>query len=103
MSSQSGVGAISAAGVAAVSPDSSGAPAPGTPEELEYFKEIHEKFIEMKKKLGEPTENLSFDRFKGTLEKNRDALIARYQCRAVAFKVYDKEGKASLKAIPVRS
>jgi len=86
-----------------VSAEDAKAPLPGTPDELVYFKETYEKFMILKKKLGEPAENLSFDRFKDTLEKNRDALIARYQCKAVAFQVYEKAGKASLKALPIRS
>jgi hypothetical protein len=29
-------------------------------------------------------------------------LIAKYQCRTVRFQVYEKDGKAALKATPVR-
>jgi hypothetical protein len=92
--------------------DAPAAPAPsaGSPmklrspeEEQRYFKTIYEEFIVLKQKLGEPTEQLTFERFLGTIKKNRDTLIARYKCQQVEFQVYEKEGKASLKAIPVKS
>jgi hypothetical protein len=37
-----------------------------------------------------------------TLKKNRDALMSRHGVKRVKFSVYVKEGKASLKATPVR-
>jgi hypothetical protein len=77
--------------------------APSAEEEQAYFKTIYEKFIALKKQLGEPTEQLTFERFLGTIKKNRDTLVARYKCEQVQFEVYEKDGKASLKAIPVRS
>ena len=68
-----------------------------------YFRKVHEDFVSLKKKLGEPVEGLTFERFEITLKKNRDALVARYGCKSVKFNVYEKDGKASLKAIPVKS
>jgi hypothetical protein len=46
---------------------------------------------------------LTFERFEVTLKKNRDAFKARYGCQAVKFNVYEKDGKASLKAIPMKN
>ena len=85
-----------------------GAPAPAAAgpseaEEKAYFQQIHKEFVAMKQKLGEPTEQLTFERFEVTLKKNRDALKARYGCQSVKFNVYEKDGKASLKATPVKS
>jgi len=71
-------------------------------EELAYFKQIHAEFVALKQKLGEPLEQLTYERFEVTLKKNRDALKARYGCKAVKFQVYEKDGKASLKATPVQ-
>lgn len=74
-----------------------------SPEEEEaYFKEIHKEFVALKQKLGEDTEQLTFERFEVTLKKNRDTLMARYGCKSVKFQVYEKDGKASLKATPVK-
>jgi len=60
------------------------------------------EFLALKTKLGEPTAQLTFERFEVTLKKNRDALKARYGCKAVKFQVYEKDGKASLKATPIQ-
>ena len=67
-----------------------------------YFRQIFEKFVETKKQCGERTDNLQFERFTQTLRRNRAALVERYGCRTVRFQVYVKDGKAALKATPVR-
>ena len=56
----------------------------------------------MKKQCGEPTETLTFDKFKGTLERNKSALVSRHNCTGVKFTVYVKDGKAALRAAPVK-
>ena len=67
------------------------------------FRKVFEEFIAMKKKCGEPTASLTFDKFKTKLEKNRSELIAKHGCKQVRFQVYIKDGKAALKATPVKS
>ncbi len=84
-------------------PQKMSSPPPMTPEEeQEYFHKIYNEFISLKKKLDEPTDQLSFERFFGTVKKNRDMLVARYGCSQVKFRVYEKDGKASLKATPFK-
>jgi hypothetical protein len=68
-----------------------------------YFREVFEDFLELKRKCGEPLENLTFDKFAAKLRANRDQLIAKYNCKSVKFQVYVKDGKAALKATPVKS
>jgi hypothetical protein len=68
-----------------------------------HFKETYERFLEMRKRCGEPTSDLAFDRFLQKLAKNREGLIKKYNCRTVRFQVYEKDGKAALKATPVRA
>lgn len=63
---------------------------------------VYEEFIRTKKQCGEPTDGLTFEKFQHTLRKNRDALIQRHGCKKVRFSVYVKEGRASLKATPVK-
>jgi hypothetical protein len=63
---------------------------------------VYEEFIRTKRECGEPTDGLTFEKFQQTLKKNRDALIQRHGCKRVKFSVYVKEGRASLKATPVR-
>lgn len=63
---------------------------------------VYEDFLRTKKECGEPTDGLTFEKFQQTLRKNRDALMQRHGCKRVKFSVYVKEGRASLKATPVR-
>jgi len=63
---------------------------------------VYEDFIRTKKQCGEPTDGLTFEKFTHTLKKNRDALMQRHACKRVKFSVYVKEGRASLKATPVK-
>jgi hypothetical protein len=63
---------------------------------------VYEDFLRTKRQCNEPTDGLTFEKFQHTLRKNRDALIQRHGCKRVKFSVYVKDGKASLKATPVR-
>jgi hypothetical protein len=63
---------------------------------------VYDDFVRTKKQCGEPTDGLTFEKFQTTLKKNRDALMQRHSCKRVRFSVYVKEGRASLKATPVR-
>ncbi|MEO8875012.1 MAG: MXAN_5187 family protein [Polyangiaceae bacterium] len=71
-------------------------------EETRDWLQVYEAFIRTKKQCGEPTDGLSFEKFQHTLKKNRDALIQRHGCKTVRFSVYVKDGRASLKATPVK-
>lgn len=87
-----------AAGVSQPSSKSEGKP---TGEDA-HFKEVFDKFVATKKQCGEPTAGLTLDRFAVKLRKNTTDLKARYKCRSVKFQVYVKNGKAALKATPVK-
>jgi hypothetical protein len=63
---------------------------------------VYDEFLRVKKQCDEPTEGLSFEKFQNTLRKNRDALVQRHNCKRVRFSVYVKDGRASLKATPVK-
>jgi hypothetical protein len=73
------------------------------PEDMAHFKETYERFVDMRRQCGEPTGDLVFERFVAKLRKNREGLISKYNCRTVRFQVYEKDGKAALKATPVRA
>ena len=64
--------------------------------------EIFNQYVAMKQQCGEPTAGLTLEKFKVTLDKYRDTLTKQHNCRAVRFSVYAKDGKAQLKASPVR-
>ena len=56
----------------------------------------------MKKSCGEPIAGLTLAKFADKLVKNRDDLMTKTGCSEVRFTVYVKDGKAALKATPVK-
>jgi hypothetical protein len=77
-------------------------PAMGEGDEQAHWREVFEEFVARKKECNEPTDSLTYDKFVGTLQKHKEQLITRTGCRTVRFQVYIKDGKATLKASPVR-
>ncbi len=71
-------------------------------EEAAYIREVYEKFIELKQQCGEDTSKLTLERFGAKLRRNRKNLIQRFGCKTVKFQVYVKDGKAALKATPIK-
>lgn len=80
------------------------AAAPGTVEvdEEAHWQQVFQDFLRTRASCGEQTEGLTYERFRLKLEGNKAALVAKYACKTVKFQVYVKEGKAALKATPVR-
>ncbi len=74
----------------------------GGADEDTHFRQVFEEFLAAKQQCGEPTETLTVERFLVKLRGNRDDLVARFACRTVRFTVYIKDGKAALKATPVK-
>lgn len=67
------------------------------------FQRVFDDFLTLKKKCGESTANLTFDKFTSKLKKNRQALMSKHGCKEVKFQVYIKDGRAALKATPVKA
>ncbi|HJX54040.1 MAG TPA: MXAN_5187 family protein [Polyangia bacterium] len=72
-------------------------------DEMAHFQQVFEEYIALRGKCGESTTSVSADKFLAKLKSNRDQLVAKYNCRTARFSVYVKEGKAAIKATPVRS
>jgi hypothetical protein len=71
-------------------------------EERSEWLAVFDDFVRTKRQCGEPVDGLTFEKFARKLKENRDALVLRHACRRVRFSVYVKDGRASLKAVPVR-
>jgi hypothetical protein len=71
-------------------------------EQEAHFREVYEQFVATKKQCGEPIEGLTYEKFAATLRKNRDQILKRHDAKKVRFTVYVKDGKAALKATPIR-
>jgi len=67
-----------------------------------HIRVVFDDYVATRAKCGEPTLGLSVDKFRTKLEANRQQLVAKYGCRTARFSVYVKDGKAAIKATPVR-
>jgi hypothetical protein len=84
-----------------------GAPAPD-PElaalaqesEPDYYKRVYTEYLAARRATGNPDE-VSFENFIAKLKVNEGKLKAQYQCRAVRFRVVMKDGKVTLKPVPI--
>jgi len=74
----------------------------GGDDEQAHWQQVFQDFLRTRAECGEPAEGLTFERFRAKLEQNKANLVAKYNCKTVRFQVYVKEGKAALKATPVR-
>jgi hypothetical protein len=70
--------------------------------EEQHFQEIFREFLTTRDRCGEPNDGLTYEKFAAKLRKNKEQLMQKYACRTVRFQVYVKEGKAALKATPVK-
>jgi hypothetical protein len=71
-------------------------------EDEAHWKAVYQDFQRVRAECGESRDGVAYERFREKLQKNRDQLVERLGCRTVRFQVYAKEGKAALKASPVR-
>jgi hypothetical protein len=63
---------------------------------------VYDDFVRTKRQCGETVDGLTFEKFSSKLRSNRDTLVERHGCKRVKFSVYVKDGRASLKATPVK-
>jgi hypothetical protein len=67
-----------------------------------HWRETYDRFLELKVQLGEAATAMSFEKFAAKLKKNRADLVAKHNCKGVRFSVYEKDGKATIKASAIR-
>jgi hypothetical protein len=68
--------------------------------EPDYYKRVYTEYLAARKATGNPDE-VSFENFIAKLKVNEGKLKAQYQCRAVRFRVITKDGKVTLKPVPI--
>jgi len=84
-------------------PPSFAAPATAAVEDEEtHVRDVYQQFLAMKEQCGESTAGLTLEKFTTRLRDNRAGLMAKHECRTVRFSVYVKDGKASLRATPIK-
>jgi hypothetical protein len=67
-----------------------------------HYREVYDKFVQTRVDCGEDTSDLTYERFVAKLLKNRQQIVEKHKAKSVRFQVYVKEGKAALRALPVR-
>jgi hypothetical protein len=68
--------------------------------EPDYYKRVYTEYLAAKRVTGHP-DDVSFENFIAKLKVNEGKLRAQYQCRAVRFRVVTRDGKVSLKPVPI--
>ncbi|MEM9729018.1 MAG: MXAN_5187 family protein [Myxococcota bacterium] len=75
---------------------------PGEEGEEAHFREVFDQFVATQKECGASVAGLTFDKFVRKLHAARDQVMKRHNAASVRFTVYVKEGRAALKASPVK-
>jgi hypothetical protein len=68
--------------------------------EPDYYKRVFTDYVAQRKAVGSP-DDVSFENFIAKLKVNEGKLKAQFQCRAVRFRVVTKDGKVTLKPVPI--
>jgi hypothetical protein len=69
--------------------------------ELEYHKRLFAEFLQARDSTGESNEGITRDSFVSKLRLNETNMKKKYQCATVRFKVVTKQGKVTLKPVPI--
>jgi hypothetical protein len=77
-------------------------PPPDEDSEEFHIRAVFDEYVAARSRCGEPVASLTLDKFRTKLETNKQQLMAKYSCRSARFSVYVKDGKAAIKATPVR-
>lgn len=67
----------------------------------ERMQKVYDSYIEMRQQCGESVENIDLEAFVQRLDKQRESILSQIPCTDVQFHVYEKAGKAAIKATPI--
>jgi len=79
-----------------------GPPEKSAPKERGEFDSVYRSLVATKKRLGEPTDNISYNALEWSLKKESDAIKKKFKASRVDFTVEVKDGKPVIKAVPVK-
>jgi len=65
------------------------------------YRQVFDSYMKLRKKTGQ-SHDMSYDSVRATLSKQVRTIKSRYRCKTVKFKVSIEDGKAKVKAVPVR-
>ena len=73
-----------------------------TAEDEKHFREVFEQFSATQKECGEPDDGVPYEKFASKLRATRMQILETHAATGVRFTVYVKDGKAALKANPIK-
>jgi hypothetical protein len=91
-----------AAGPGQTPPAKPAAAGKSAPQEPGEYDSVYKSLVATKKRLGEPTENISYNALEWSLKKQADAIKKKFNASRVDFTVEVKDGKPVIKAVPVK-
>ena len=65
-------------------------------------RDIFDSYVAAREKCGEGTKGVTRKKLEKVISKQRDAILEKYNCKDVRFRVVVEGGKTKLKASPVR-
>lgn len=71
-------------------------------QEDKAFRAVYDELIRARTQTGQNT-NISFDAIRETLQKQSSTIKSQFQCDSVQFRVTIQDGKATMKAVPVKN
>lgn len=87
--------------LAHLSPADSASLALAQESEPEYYSRLFKEYVKAREQVGESTSGVTYENFVAKLRLNESNLKHKYQCSAVRFRVDVKDGKVSLKPVPI--
>jgi hypothetical protein len=67
-----------------------------------HFAQVFEDYVALRQRCGESIVGLSLEKFTAKLHSNRQQIVAKHGCKTAQFTVYEKDGKAAIRAVPIR-
>ena len=69
--------------------------------EDQAYRKVFDKYLTARRKCGQ-SDDLAYDSIKDVLRKQVRTIKSRYRCSSVKFRVTVEDGKAKVKAVPLR-
>lgn len=70
------------------------------PEDI-YLKRLFDEYLTSREANGEPTQGITFDKFRAKVGQSEASIREKLSCRMVRFRVQTKDGRTTLKPVPL--
>ncbi len=83
-------------------PSKPAAPGKGAAAGTGEYESVYKSLVAAKKRLGEPTDNISYNALEWSLKKEAEAIKKKFKASRVDFTIEVKDGKPVIKAVPIK-